>query len=195
MKFSRKLPTWHVLGNAWSLNLEDLSWCKPCIGVNRILRFLQPDALLLLDWRVMEAEEKRIARYQGRVIAHWSLKECPNVTEWVVLGDYRANMDRFSGPYPRYGNSGTTAMDWAARQLHPKPGQIVLHGMDFKAQKKRPSHFFGDGEKEGCSGANWASHVKMLKNAVYFLAEKNIRVFNGSPVHGPLDEFLPRLRR
>ena len=193
-----KWPTWHIIGNSSSILDEDLSGLPNTIGVNRILRHktFVPDYLLLTDDSVLHQERKRVERYEGKLIRYRGLKW--GVGRPMKRGeafDIEAGyfpIRRFKGLYAHSCNTAIYAVEYASRQIHPGRGQIVLHGVDFTSKPGRPSHFFGDGNRVGCSSNSWHDVLRRLKETVKFLWTHNIRLLNGSPWTGPLDKILPR---
>ena len=189
-------PTWHVLGNSASLLEEDgLNDLHPSIGVNRILRICEPDYVVIVDPEVFRREKERLRLYTGKFITYTGMERMvrrEGFTPIVIKLSPHHQMRRWIGDYGRAGNTGVYAIEFAARKIHPQPGRILLHGMDFCHKTKGVTHFFGDGAKEKCSGKNWADVLKTLKNNVAFCNIGGILVENASPWHGPLDRFMRR---
>lgn len=186
----RKRPTWHIIGNSASILAEDVTTLHPTIGINRILRHMQPDYLMIVDSKVYKKEEPRIKKFKGVVLTYDRMKGWKRPVVKLAMDERQMWMNSFDGPYARVGNTGHYAIEYAARQIHPEKGYIILHGMDFKGK-----HFFGDGEREGCSRDFWSVHLECIRKTAQFLYSKGILVVNGSPWHGPLDDFLPRVRK
>jgi len=150
-----------------------------------------------VDDVVLRLEQKRIAKYKGKILRYSGLKGGIRKDfkrgETFDIGERYGPLNSFEGVFAKSCNTAIYATEWAARQLHPKRGQIVLHGADFTTKKGKTSHFFGNGKKEGCCADSWHSILNYLKTTVKFLWGHNIRLLNGSPWHGPLDQILPRL--
>ena len=195
----KKWPTWHIIGNSPSILGEDLLKLSNTIGLNRILRHptFTPDYLLLVDDNVLARERKRIDKYKGKILRYsgmrGGLRRDFQRGEAFDIGEERGPLRRFEGPFTKSCNTAIYATEWAARRIHPGRGQIVLHGADLCTKRGKTSHFFGNGEKEGCCGNAWHNVLTYLKTTVKFLWEHKIRLLNGSPWHGPLDQVLPRI--
>ena len=187
--------TWHIVGNSYSILEEDLSGLKNTIGLNRILRHktFVPDYLLMVDEGVRWKERERLRAYKGKIIRYSRLTRLWGESFEIEDGYYPQR--RFTGTFARSMNTAMYAAEWASRQIYPGRGQIVLHGVDFKTKRGKPSHFFGKGAKEGCSDIQWATVLRTMAVTAKFLWTNKIRLLNASPWHGPLDKIIPRVVR
>jgi hypothetical protein len=192
------MPTvriWHVIGNSGSILEEPhLKDCHPSIGVNRILEYMTTDYLLIVDPNVRKEQERFIKHYTGKIIT-WERMAWKRPVLTFALTERWPHIGRFEGPYVRAGNTGLYAIEFAARQIHPQKGKIILHGLDFAKKKgKAKSHFYGDGDKRGTGSGGWGRAVESLKQSAKFLKEHGIRILNASPWRGtPIDKFLPNV--
>lgn len=200
------MRTWHIFGNSPSILEEDVEALRTpyVIGVNRILQHFEPSYLMIVDRGVWEQEVSRIRKFKGKILT-WTrlltrLKQDKlwfgHAVDTFDLTERRWHIVKFAGEFIRCGNTGLYAMEYAARQIYPNRGKILLHGMDFKVPRKGPTHFFGDGytKKYGCSRAMWHQQLRSLEKSAKFLAKAGILVQNASSWNGPLDRFLPRIR-
>ncbi len=186
---------WHIIGNSRSLREESgLEELHPSIGVNRILRYMTPDYLLIVDSNVRNEEWERVKKFKGSVITWERLRRWRRkvITFSLRERSYGA-MKAFEGPFERYGNTGVYAIEFAARQIYPDKGQIILHGIDLVTPRKGESHCFKMTHAMGCSGMNWPKALICLRGTAEFLSGHGIRLLNASPWHGPLDKIMPRL--
>jgi hypothetical protein len=150
--------------------------------------------MLVVDERVARDQKKQLLKFNGKLVT-WAgtVKALRRLGLWrkgIILFDLiesRPHIQTMDGPFYRFGNTGCYAMEFAARQIHPHRGKIILHGMDFcgnhllsKKQQKQ----------QHCARVTWPRVLKALDKSAKFLRSNGITVFNGSPRIGPLDKFL-----
>lgn len=68
---------------------------------------------------------------------------------------------------------------------------IRIVGVDLVYPEKGPTHFFGDGRKEGCRISKLTRILSTCKKVYDSLTSKGITIVNESPVRGPLDDVVP----
>jgi len=198
---SHQRETLFVLGNSYSLGLQDLRPLlgRNTIGVNRVLRHPLavsgqfPKYLLLVDRTVVEAEAQRISAFAGKVVAFRAIEGALrnlDVTPFT-FGLRTSSGWTLTGDMELSSNTSVYAVQLARRMGAAK---IVLLGVDLSGYSRKDSHFFGDGKREGCK-LTQNSLEKVLDNLGCFVVRcesEGIQVVNASPVRGPMDSVMPR---
>ena len=194
-----------VLGNSFSINKVDIYKAKKgdgsiiSIGVNRIMRprlvdnyVFIPDNLVVVDSSVFNQEYERIIKYCPNLFIRDSLydekkkflKDYPSQitkTQHLSGSKRRTELLTMKGVMYPAGNTGIYAIELAYR-LMGGVGEIGIIGMEFLHVSGEPTHFWGDGSKDGCRPF-FEKPIKWFESAKDILYTKNFKVYSLSPYH------------
>jgi hypothetical protein len=171
----------------------------PCVGINRLLRLAEPRYMMISDKDVLAAEAQRLRTSTCTILlfkglAPYARRELPG--RRLFLWDVRPRRGPFRlrpGQKPKgflySGNSSTYAIEAAALM---GATEIRMVGIDLFYPRVGPTHFFGDGRKEGCRLSSPERVVEAVRCLNRELKAKGITLVNESPASGPLDGVVPR---